>query len=241
MSKRASGSGMREFWDRRAAEDPFYFVDSRQRYRDPDEQRFWSQGERDLYQLLGAVSVALEPDDDVVEIGCGIGRLTRVLAARARSVRAVDVSPRMLALARECVPAANVRWLLGDGTSLAEIEDGSASACVSHVVFQHIPDPATTLGYVREIGRVLGAGGWAALQVSNDQRLHLPRRGLPRIRTALRATLGRGPRGQSHGAWLGSAVELDELRRTANGAGMELERTAGEGTVMCCVLLRRAA
>ena len=40
----------------------------------------------------------------MVEIGCGIGRLTGPLAARGASVRALGVSPRMLALAREHNP-----------------------------------------------------------------------------------------------------------------------------------------
>ncbi len=52
----------------------------------------------------------------MVEIGCGIGRITRVLAERAHSVRAVDVSERMLAQARELnADVENVKWLLGDG------------------------------------------------------------------------------------------------------------------------------
>lgn len=234
-------SAMREFWDSRAREDPFFFVDNRQRYGHPDQDAFWAQGERDLDRLLSAVGASLQPDDDVVEIGCGIGRLTRVLAQRARAVRALDVSPQMLGLAREHVPADNVQWLLGDGVSITGVPDGSASACVSHVVFQHIPDPAITLGYVAEMGSVLRPGGWAAFQVSNDSRPHRARHAAQRAALGLRGALGRGPRGQTHPAWLGSAVELDALRRTADEAGLGTERVVGEGTMMCCVLLRAPA
>ncbi len=232
---------MRDFWDRRAAEDAFYFVDNRQRYRHPDEGLFWSHGEQDLGALLNALGATLRSRDDVVEIGCGIGRMTRALAARARTVRALDVSPRMLEYAREYgARLDNVEWLLGDGVSLRGIRDASADACVSHVVFQHIPDPAVTLGYVREIGRVLRAGGWAAFQVSNDGRVHRGRTRRERFRGALRVALGRAPRGQAHRAWLGSAVDLGQLRIAAQDGEMRLERIVGEGTQMCCVLARRS-
>ena len=155
---------IRRFWDRRAREDAFHFVDNRIRYRDPEaEERFWAGGRRDLDGLLDALGMEVSPGERVVEIGCGIGRLTRPLAERAASVVAVDVSARMLELARRLNPdLANVDWLLGDGASLAGIPAASADVCFSYVVFQHIPDPHVTLGYVREIGRVLRPGGTAA-------------------------------------------------------------------------------
>ncbi|HWH44347.1 MAG TPA: class I SAM-dependent methyltransferase [Thermoleophilaceae bacterium] len=228
---------MRRFWDERAGEDAFFFVDDRQAYRGTDEAAFWASGEEGLDALLSILGVELDPAHDVVEVGCGVGRMTRAIAARARSVRALDVSERMLALAREHNPALeSVEWVHGDGRSLAGIEDASADAVVSHVVFQHIPDPQVTLGYVREIGRVLRPGGFAAFQVSNDPDVHRPRIGL---RDRLAALLGRAPRGQSRPEWLGSAVDLGELRTAAAAGGTDVERVEGEGTQFCLVLLRR--
>ena len=185
------------------------------------------------------LGLELRPNDELVEIGCGIGRLTRALAARCGSVRALDVSPRMLELARAHNPGlANVEWLLGDGTTLAPIADRSADACFSHVVFQHLPDPAITLGYVREMGRVLRPGGWAGFQVSNSPEIHRRPSPAARARTWLRAARGRGPRGQGHEAWRGSAVDLAELESVAGEAGLELKRTVGAGTQFCFVRLR---
>lgn len=228
---------MRRYWDERAGEDALYFVDTRQRYGDPDPERFWEAGERDLDALLAAVGAELLPDERVVEVGCGVGRLTRSLARRVRSVIALDVSEAMLARAQaENAGLGNVEWVLGDGRSLAGVPDASADACVSWVVFQHVPDPAITLGYVREMGRVLRPGGWAAFQVSNDPSVHRPP---GRVRGLARALAGRGPRGQDHPAWLGSAVDLGALRAAAGEAGMDVERTAHEGTQYCVVLARR--
>jgi SAM-dependent methyltransferase len=229
---------MQQFWDERAKEDAFYFVDNRIGYRDPEaEARFWAGGLEDLDNLLGATGIAVRPTDRVVEIGCGVGRLTRVLSERAESVKALDVSAEMLEQAREHnAQLANVEWVHGDGTSLAGIPDGQADLVVSHVVFQHIPDPQITLGYVREIGRVLKPGGLAGFQVSNDKTVHRPRSG---VGDKVKAALGRAPRGQTHAAWLGSAVEVDDLRAAASDGDMDIEKLVGEGTQYLLVRLRR--
>ena len=232
---------MKEFWDSRADEDAFYFVDNQLRYREPDQERFWANGRTALDRILGWLGVSIEADDDVVEVGCGLGRITRVLAERGATVRAIDISERMLAQARDLNSGLdNVTWLLGDGTTLAAVEDVSADVCFSDVVFQHIPDPAITLGYVREMGRVLRPGGWAAFQISNDPDLHRRRPLHQRLATGVRAAVGRGPRGQSDPAWLGSPIKLEELGRAAAEGGLTVERTVGEGTQFCYVLARAA-
>ena len=48
---------MRRFWDARGRENAYYFVDSRLDYRDPDLERFWSDGATDLDRLLDAVGM----------------------------------------------------------------------------------------------------------------------------------------------------------------------------------------
>lgn len=233
-------SRTRSFWDRRAREDAFYFVDNRLRYRRPDKERFWSEGERDLDRLLGAVGVSIQSSDSVLEIGCGVGRLTRAIAARAAMVTALDVSPRMLEVARTENPTlSNVAWVLGDGTSLAGMADSSVDVCVSHVVFQHLPDPEVTLGYVREMGRVLRPGGWSAFQFSNDPDPHRPPPARARLRLRLRALVRVGPGGQLVPSWRGSAVSLRDLHEAAVQGGLRIGRTVGEGSQFCLALAVR--
>lgn len=231
----AAPEGMRAFWNARARENAFYFVDTRQDYRAPDPERFFDAAEL-LDYLLNGLGVALGGSERVLEIGCGLGRITRQLAERSATVIALDVSDEMLTRARQLNPElANVTWRLGDGRTLEGIEDGSIDACVSVVVLQHVPDPGITLSYVREVGRVLRPGGWAALQVSNDPAIHRAR---DPLRQRLAALVGRAPKGQRHAAWLGSHVELEDVRAAAAAGGASVERVWGEGSQYCQILVR---
>src|SRR4051794_39063554 len=228
---------MERFWDARAREDAYYFVDSRLDYGSPDEEAFWAGGEEALDKLLGVAGAEIAAGATVVDVGCGIGRLTRPLAARAAHVKVLDVSSEMIERARRLNPElSNVEWIHGDGESLRPVEDASADAVISHVVFRHIPDPEITLGYVREMGRVLKPGGFAAFEISNDPSLHRATIGL---RERAKAALGRAPKGQHEPQWLGSAVDLQDLTAAALDAGLDVAKVVGEGTQFCFVRLVR--
>lgn len=235
---------MREFWDERAREDPYYFVDNRQAYRHTDTERFWREGERDLDTLLDALDLTVQPTDHVLDVGCGIGRLTRVLARRAAHVTALDVSPEMLALAQELHPELdNVEWVLGDGETLTGIEDACMDAVVSHVVLQHIPSVKVQLGYITEFARVLKPGGWAGFGLSTDPGVHVPKppEAQKSRRGFFQALVGRTPSGQDEPEWLGSFVPLDALGATATQAGLDLEQIEGSHTQFTLVRARRTA
>jgi ubiquinone/menaquinone biosynthesis C-methylase UbiE len=228
---------MRDFWDDRAREDAFHFVDPRETYGQPDEERFWRRGEQEVDALLEMLDLEIRSSDHVLELGCGVGRLTRVLAERAQHVTAVDVSPEMLAQAQDHHDELyNVEWVLGDGETLFGVEDATVDVVVSHSVFTHIPSPKIQLGYVTEFARVLKPGGWAAFTLSTDPGAHKPKppaspqaAGHSR-RGFLRALVGQAPTGKDKPEWLGSWVPLDALGATATQAGLLLERIEGSST-----------
>lgn len=228
---------MGAFWDERARENAAFFVDNRLDYRDPDLDAFWAGGVEVVEDYLDRLGFEIAADSRIAEIGCGLGRITRVLAARAASVVALDVSQEMLEQAREHNPSLrNVEWMHGDGSSLAGIEDASVDGVFSHVVFQHVPAPEITYAYVTEMGRVLRPGGWSAFQVSDQAELHAQRTG---VAARVAALFGRAPKGVEHPAWRGSAVALDVLRARADAAQLDVERVVGQGSQFCLVLLRR--
>ena len=70
--------------------------------------------EREELRRLPAVVDDLPIGEDVLELACGTGQWTVRLAARARSVTAVDAAAEVLAVARARVPSPNVRFLQAD-------------------------------------------------------------------------------------------------------------------------------
>jgi 16S rRNA (adenine1518-N6/adenine1519-N6)-dimethyltransferase len=66
-----------------------------------------------LAKIIAAADVT--PQDDVLEIGPGLGSLTRHLALSARSVTAVELDPRLIpVLGQVLQPFGNVRFVQGD-------------------------------------------------------------------------------------------------------------------------------
>ena len=233
-----TGVDSERYWDERARENALYFVDNEVGYDDPDAEAFWRRGEQVVALMLDMVGLEIGPGETVLDIGCGVGRLTRALAARAGHVYGIDVSREMLRLAAQHNPdVENVEWLHGDGTGLGALGDESVDGCFSHVVFQHIPDPAITLDYVRDMGRVLRPRGWALFQVSTDPEVHRrPERGR---RARLRSLL-RGDGGEDR-AWWGSAVEVGALREAAGEGGLDVVQILDEGSQYTTVYARRPA
>lgn len=235
-------SDMRSFWDARARENSMFFIHNVLDYGDPDEESFWSSGPDNLDATLAPFGRKIDSGDRVVEIGCGIGRVTRALAARALHVTGIDVSAEMIAQARSTLADLdNVSLLVGNGRDLGGLPDSSADVVYSFIVFQHIPDPAITCSYVREIGRVLRPGGWTVFQVSERPDIHDAHawHSERTIGARVRRALGRRPRGILDQRWLGSAVARADLVAALTDGGMVLDGTVGDGTQFCLVHAHR--
>jgi SAM-dependent methyltransferase len=237
-----SGEQMRRFWDRRARERAMWFINSSLDFRSPDTADFWESGETDLQVTLDGVGASFTGTERVLEIGCGIGRMTRALARRSASILGIDVSDEMVARARHALSdLENVELQVGNGTDLSDLASGCFDTCYSYVVFQHIPDPAITCRYIAEMGRVLRPGGWALFQVSDTPEIHDPRTWARShgMRYRLGVLAGRRPRGCAKPQWLGSAVSRRELLSAMERGGLALEAESGQDTQYHLVLGRR--
>jgi ubiquinone/menaquinone biosynthesis C-methylase UbiE len=163
---------MREDWDARARENAFHYIAS---WRgDWDEASFFASGAEDYQKLVAPflTQLGVEPRTlAMLEVGCGAGRMTRAFAAHFQSVIAFDVSPEMQKQARiHLREFPQVRFITGDGATLAGVESESVDFVFSYLVLQHLPKEALALGFVREMMRVLKPGGALLFQFNSAER-----------------------------------------------------------------------
>lgn len=103
--------------------------------------------------------VGLYANDVVLEIGCGIGRVGQAIAPMVTEWIGCDVSPHMLAHARERLTGlSNVRLVELSGFDLAGIAAESVDLVYCTVVFMHL-DEWDRFSYVEDAYRVLRPGG----------------------------------------------------------------------------------
>ncbi len=166
-------------WNERAEENAYHYIASEKDVW--HERDFFESGERDVARHVDPFlrEMNLDPTGKrMVEIGCGVGRMTFALAKRFGEVHGVDISSEMIQRAmgyKEKLGFKNVSFQLGSGNDLLGLSDGSFDFCFSFIVLQHIPDPGIIRNYVSEMGRVLKVGGLYRFQVNGYPHLRLPR------------------------------------------------------------------
>ncbi|OGX11547.1 MAG: hypothetical protein A3K11_12660 [Nitrospirae bacterium RIFCSPLOWO2_12_FULL_63_8] len=122
-----------------------------------DEDRLLATAEATRRDLEGTVGITR--DDEVLEIGCGVGRVGMVLAPLCKRWIGCDVSRNMLKYAAQRLGLyRNVILIEVSGFDLRPIEDASVDVVYCTVVFMHL-DEWDRFNYVVEAYRVLRPGG----------------------------------------------------------------------------------
>jgi len=100
----------------------------------------------------------------VLDVGCGEGFNTRLLADRGANVVGVDVSREMIAAARahEASEPRGIEYHLAFGNDLGAFADASFDAAVSTMAMMDVADYA---GCVGEVARLVTAGGFFQFSV----------------------------------------------------------------------------
>jgi SAM-dependent methyltransferase len=100
----------------------------------------------------------------VLDAGCGEGYNTRIFARRGARMTGIDLSTRMIELARDEERRAplGIRYEIASYTSMPVFPDESFDAAVSTMALMDGPDFS---GAMREIARVVRAGGMIAYSI----------------------------------------------------------------------------
>ncbi|HKP18571.1 MAG TPA: methyltransferase domain-containing protein [Gaiellaceae bacterium] len=120
-------------------------------------ERFMGRYSRLLAHELARFA-GVEPGDRVLDVGCGTGALTRVLAeiVGADKVAGTDPSAPFVEACRTDVPGADIR--VGPAEALP-FPDGAFDCALAQLVFSFVSDQAAA---VREMARVTRPGGRVA-------------------------------------------------------------------------------
>lgn len=205
---------MRIDWDRRSRENALHYVNTQQRTW--DESEFFATGDQNVRdQIISDMDSICAGRDSrsmrMLEIGCGVGRMTRALSCVFGEVHGVDVSQRMVEKARRYLRAcSNAHVHRNSGFDLQVLSDLQFDFAFSFIVFQHIPSRDIIDRYVAEVGRRLAPGGLFKFQVQGYQ--------------------GPDPLGPPRDTWLGASVSERYASEMAARNGFEIERSTGAGT-----------
>jgi ubiquinone/menaquinone biosynthesis C-methylase UbiE len=200
----------RRFWDQKAKANPYWYISSYGPYEGRDLEEFWRSGLNIWKEIKTTIHYSPSSSDGVVEIGCGIGRLTRAIAPEVKEVFSFDISKEMLELARENVPS-NVKLNLAEGTSLSPIPDACVDLALAYCVFQHLPSLADFESYLRAMVRVTKPGGIIAFTICARHWTWslLP---LMRLKGFMKSKLGLQPPDLYKKEWLGVRPSLAQIR-----------------------------
>ncbi|WP_406260965.1 class I SAM-dependent methyltransferase [Actinacidiphila glaucinigra] len=106
----------------------------------------------------------------LADLGCGPGYVTAHLAALGVPAYGVDLSPRMVELAREAHP--HLRFTVGSMTAL-DIGDGELGGALAYYSTHHTPPELLPVVFA-EVHRVLAPGGHLMLAgwAGDDEHVH---------------------------------------------------------------------
>lgn len=163
---------VRTQWTTLGATEPYWSVLTNERYRMANIEQHRHEFETSGRHSLGVLDLAVEraqvvvPRGTCLELGCGVGRVTRYLAERFETVIGVDVSQGNLDVCRDHlarVGVANVDLrLLASPRDIEELP--SFDALFTVIVLQHNPPPV--IKYMLDVLLAkIRAGGIAFFQV----------------------------------------------------------------------------
>ncbi len=216
-------SRMKRDWNARAEENARYYIHSTK--TDQSEEEFDASGKYNVQTLVINDLITIMRGRDpktmsALEIGCGIGRMTRYLAEIFEHVHAVDISGEMIQMARKrLADLPNVSCHETNGIDLSLFSDGMFDFVFSFIVFQHIPSREVILNYIRESYRVLKKGGVFKFQVqgcTNPQWLRAEK-----------------------DTWHGVTITEEDVDTIAAKLGFTLMAKSGQGTQYSWYILEK--
>jgi ubiquinone/menaquinone biosynthesis C-methylase UbiE len=171
-------------WNALAELDPLWTIlsDPGKKFGKWDSSEFFSTGEREAERVLAmcaAHQLAITPGR-LLDFGCGVGRMTRGFSGHFAFCTGIDVSDKMVGLARTFNADVPHCEFFASQSSTLPFADNSFDLVFSVLVLQHLPTKDAILNFISEFVRVAKPGGaivfQVPIQVPARRRIQLRRR-----------------------------------------------------------------
>ncbi len=222
MKLNEQAGAMKRDWDDRARENAKWYINTVRRDQSDDE--FDATGLPEVQNFVLSDPVLKQRGDfksqRLLEIGCGIGRMTRHLARHFAEVHGTDVSSEMISQAHERLGhLENVHFHETSGVDFAALPSDYFDTIFSVYVFQHVPTVDVIHANIRDALRVLKPGGLFKFQTCSITAEEYAR--------------------MEKDTWTGASFTEEDIRRAARDNGARLVSFLGLGTQYCWTILRK--
>lgn len=158
-------------WDFLAQKNAEYYVWTEK--ENPSEEEFRNSGLRDFTNIVKADSILQTKLNSInatsaLEVGCGVGRITEFLTQDFEEVYGIDISGKMIELAKQRLPLKKLHFIENDGETMP-LESEIIDFVFSHATFHHMPSYKVVEANFREVFRVLKRGGCFKVQLRGTE------------------------------------------------------------------------
>ena len=213
---------MKSDWNDRARENAMWFINTVKLQQTDDEFDETGRPEVERFVLADVVLTKNREfkKERLLEIGCGIGRMTRHLSRFFAEVHGTDVSGEMIRQGRERLrDLSNVTLHETSGVDFSELPSDYFDIIFSVYVFQHVPSADVIHSNIGDACRVLKPGGLFKFQtcsITHPEYLQMEKN-----------------------TWAGASFSESDIRRAASDNGVRLVSILGLGTQYCWTILNK--
>ncbi len=157
-------------WEELAELDPKWAILTKpgMKHNRWDEKDFFNTGKNQvesLFKLFKELNLSI-PRNAALDFGCGIGRVTYVLAGYFNKVYGVDISEKMVKRAKALFEKnKKIEFIRNTDDNLRCFNDNQFDLIYSLITLQHIPDKNQIKSYLAEFIRILKPGGLCYFQL----------------------------------------------------------------------------
>lgn len=171
-------SSSKKLWNKLADENHRYYIVSK-KGRGIDSEEFRKTGLENYNDIIKSDAFLLDElgfynGKKVLEIGCGIGRMTEFFANDFEDAYGIDISEKMIEEGKKYLAHLNsnkIHLIATDGVNYP-FENNFFDLVFSYIVFQHMPSKEVVKKNLEEVFRVLNPNGIAKIQLRGGSQPH---------------------------------------------------------------------